>query len=407
MKILFVIPYIASTYGGPAKVVKELSHSLSQIDVTVDVITTDADVEGKLNVSLNTWIDADGFRIQYFKCLNRNDLTVSLPLLAWLYQNIKQYDIVHTNNRFAPLILATEWICRLFRKPFVATPHGMLEPWALSYKAYKKKWYYKLFEYPMLSQAKAIHVLTGSEAQQLQSLGLSGTVVIPNGIDPLEFTQMPESNLFYEQFPETRGKKIILFLGRIDPKKGLNLLVPAFAKVHQCYPDLQLVVVGPDSIGFLKTVQSDLMDAGCSESITFTGMLTGQQKLAALAAAQVFVAPSYSEGFSMSVLEGMAAGLPCILTTGCNFPEAGAAGAAYVVDINEDAITQALQDCLQNPLQAKEMGDRARDFIFKHYTWSIVAQQLKQVYTDIMEVDTALLSWSKSRSSEKKVDLPY
>jgi glycosyltransferase involved in cell wall biosynthesis len=118
-------------------------------------------------------------------------------------------------------------------------------------------------------------------------------------------------------------------------------------------------------------------------------MLTGQQKLAALTAAQVFVAPSYSEGFSMSVLEGMAAGLPCILTTGCNFPEAGAAGVAHVVDLNANAIAQALQTCLQNLHQAKEMGDRARDFIFKNYTWTVAAQTLKQVYTDIMDADTS------------------
>ena len=113
-------------------------------------------------------------------------------------------------------------------------------------------------------------------------------------------------------------------------------------------------------------------------------MLKGSLKQAALTAASFYVSPSYSEGFSMSVLEGMASGLPCVITTGCNFPEAAAAKVAYVVDIDADAVADALINCLSNPQQSKEIGERAREFIFENYTWEQAAKKLSQVYEDII-----------------------
>ena len=113
-------------------------------------------------------------------------------------------------------------------------------------------------------------------------------------------------------------------------------------------------------------------------------MLSGQLKYSALAAANLYVSPSYSEGFSMSVLEGMASGLPCVITTGCNFPEAAAAQAAYVVDINSESISQALIQCLANPQAAKAMGERARQLIFSDYTWDSIAKKMIAVYEAIL-----------------------
>ncbi|NEQ84896.1 MAG: glycosyltransferase, partial [Moorea sp. SIO2I5] len=140
----------------------------------------------------------------------------------------------------------------------------------------------------------------------------------------------------------------------------------------------------PDNIGFLPTAKDYFANAGCLDAVTFTGMLTGSLKYAALAAASIYVAPSYSEGFSMSVLEGMASGLPCVITTGCNFPEAAKADAAYVVDIDAEAIANALTQCLQFPQQAKEMGIRARQLIFEQYTWKRIAANLIDIYQAIL-----------------------
>ena len=132
-------------------------------------------------------------------------------------------------------------------------------------------------------------------------------------------------------------------------------------------------------------MKSYFSEVNCLDGVTFTGMLTGNLKYAALAAANIYVAPSYSEGFSVSVLEGMASGLPCVITTGCNFPEAEIEKAALVVEIDAKKITDALLWCLVNPEEAKQIGDRSRQFIFENYTWDKIAIKLEKIYSNILQ----------------------
>jgi glycosyltransferase involved in cell wall biosynthesis len=264
------------------------------------------------------------------------------------------------------------------------TPHGMLEPWALRYKSAKKQLYYNLLEKPALTQASGIQTLAPPELENIRKLGFQNTFVIPNGIHRNELEHLPSPEIFYQAFPSTQNKHLILFLARIDPKKGLDLLAPAFGKLHKQFPKTHLVIAGPDHIGFLPTVQKYLQQAECLQSVTFTGMLTGRLKLAALAAANLYVTPSYSEGFSISILEGMASGLPCIFTTNCNFPEAAQAKAAYVIEATVEDLTQALIQCLSQPAEAKQIGNQARNFIFEHYTWDKLALNLIKVYKKIL-----------------------
>ena len=385
MKILSVIPYLGTSYGGTTKVVTEIAQEIGSLGWDLDLVTTNANDRDILDIPLQIWIKQKNYRVQYFSAWHRRDLIFSLSLIKWLWQNCNNYDLVHTNTIFSPLISFIHLICHHKQIPYLVTPHGMLEPWALSYKNWKKKHYYNFFEKPLLKKANAIQTLASSEAKNIQqNLGLLHTVTIPNGIHIQEYKSLPNPHIFYQQFPQTINKTLILFLGRIDPKKGLDLLAPAFGKTHQNFPNTHLVIAGPDSINFMPTVEKYFKDAGCRDTVTFTGMLTGNLKLAALAAADLYVAPSYSEGFSMSVLEGMASGLPCIITKGCNFPEAAEAKVSHVVNTNSESITDALINCLQNPQQAKQMGIEARQFIFNNYTWDISAQKLVKLYQNIL-----------------------
>ena len=386
MKILLVVPALGQVYGGPSKIALELADALSQQGIHVDLVTTNANGSTNLDVRLKTWISAHSYRIQYFSHLGLGDYKISVSLTQWLFRHIKDYDLVHTIAVFSYPITITHWLCQRHNIPYIMNPQGMLEPWALSYKAWKKRLFYALFEKSALESASALHMLSASEAQRIESLQLKTPItIIPNGLRRQDYETLPASDRFYHQFPETQGKTLLLFLGRIDPKKGLDLLALAFASVYPKFPDTHLIVAGQDNIGFLPTAKSYFSQANCLEAVTFTGMLTGELKYAALAAADLYVAPSYSEGFSMSVLEGMASGLPCVITTGCNFPEAARANAAKVVGIQADAIASALIECLADPLAAKAMGDRARQLVLNHYTWDRVAAQLIEVYTAILE----------------------
>lgn len=388
MKVLFITPYISSAYGGISKIVLELVAALGQKGIHVDLITTNANVNEKLDTALNVWVQKNSYRIRYFPCWNTNDLILSKAMLLWLYKNVEKYNVVHTHTVFSPLISLCQWVCRLNRIPYIVTPHGMLEPWALDYKSYKKDLYFSILERWNIYRSSLIQGTASVEAQNISRLfPYSNVHLVPNGINLLQLNHSFDTkNLLFKQFPELVNKRLILFLGRIDPKKGLDLLASAFAQVRQHIVDAHLVVAGPDNIGYLPQSKQYFAEAGCLAAVTFTGMLTGKMKACALAIAELYVSPSYSEGFSMSVLEGMASGLPCVITTGCNFPEAAQANAAKVVDIQADAIAQALIDCLSDPLTAKTMGARARQFVLNHYTWDRVAAQVIDVYTGILTV---------------------
>lgn len=386
MNILIIIPALGSVYGGPSKSVVELAQALGRQGISVDIVTTNANGSSSLDVPLHTWIAETYYRIQYFPYWWLNDYKFSWPLTKWLFQHVADYNLVHTNAIFSSCILPAYWACQWHHVPYIITPRGMLEPWALSYKAWKKAFYYALFEKPALNRAGAIQMLASTEAEGAKPLNLKAPIVIaPNGIHRQDFETLPAPEAFYQKFPDTRNKTLILFLGRLDPKKGLDLLAPAFAKVHAQFPQTHLAIAGPDNIGFLPTAQGYFAEAGCLNSVTFTGMLTGSLKYAALAAASIYVAPSYSEGFSMSVLEGMASGLPCVITTGCNFPEAAAAQAAYVVSINAGELAAALIQCVSTPQEAKAMGYRARHLIFESYTWERISSKMIEAYTAILK----------------------
>ncbi|MBE9166975.1 glycosyltransferase [Pleurocapsales cyanobacterium LEGE 06147] len=385
MKILIVIPALGTVYGGPSKSVVELVQAVGNQGIEVDIVTTNANGFTKLDFPLCRWIKEKDYRIQYFPYWAISDYKISFSLTQWLFEHVQDYDLVHTNAIFSYTVLPAYWACQRYRVPYIITPRGMLEPWALSYKAWKKRLYYALLEKPALNQANAIQMLASNEAQRTRVLNLkSPLVIVPNGVHRHDFETLPDPGLFYQKFPETCGKSLILFLGRVDPKKGLDLLAKAFAQIYSQFPHTHLIVAGPDNVGFLPTAKNYFAETGCLDAVTFTGMLTGKLKYAALAAVSIYIAPSYSEGFSMSVLEGMASGLPCVITTGCNFAEAAQAKAAHVVDINAEAIANALIECLQHPQRAKEMGDRARQLILEQYTWDKIAAKMIEIYQAIL-----------------------
>ena len=383
MKILVVIPALGTVYGGPSKSVVELTQAVGAQGINIDLVTTNANGSRSLDVPLNMWIDRESYRVQYFPYWGIKDYKISFSLTQWLWNHVKDYDLVHTNAIFSYVTLPAYWSCKKEHIPYIVTPRGMLEPWALSYKAWKKKFYYSLLEKPALNRANAIHMLASTEAQRTESLQLKAPVtIIPNGIHRQDFDPLVSAKLFYQKFPEIKDKKLIIFLGRIDPKKGLDLLAKAFGRIHNQFSQAHLIIAGPDNIGFLQTAKNYFSEAGCLDKVTFTGLLTGELKFSALAAASIYVAPSYSEGFSISVLEGMASGLPCVMTTGCNFPEA--AEVAHVVDINPEEIAVALGKCLANSQEAKFMGEKARQMIFEQYTWDSIAAKLIGIYRSII-----------------------
>ena len=181
MKILIVIPALGIVYGGPSKSVVEMAQALGSQGISVDIVATNADGSKNINAPMQTWINEKYYRVQYFPYVNWSDYKISFALTKWLFLNVANYDLVHTNAIFSYPVLPAHWACQFHQVPYIMTPHGMLEPWALAYKAWKKRFYFGLFEKSAFHKASAIQMLASTEAGRVKALNLKAPLmVIPN-----------------------------------------------------------------------------------------------------------------------------------------------------------------------------------------------------------------------------------
>lgn len=378
MRILHIAPYLAPIYGGVTRSVESLIPALGKEGVTVDLISTVAAGPGVLPVPVDKWMEVENHRRKYFSCSHRNDLVWSASLLKWVVTCGREYDLIHAHTLFSPLISSVATLARARGIPYVMTPHGMLDPWALQYKGNRKRPYWFLWERGLMRNAVFVHGLHSEEENQLRRQGVETEVVVAsNGIPEESDPAVGRPEILFEHFPGLRGKRLILFLSRIDPKKGIDLLIPAFVKVQVKFPDAHLVLAGPDTIGYREKLEPLLP----SQGVHFLGMLEGDLKRAAFAAADCFILPSYSEGFSMAILEALTAGLPTLLSAECHFPEAVSAEMAREVPLEISGIAAGLERILGDPEESRRMGENASKWVREHYTWRAAAQKLIRGYS--------------------------
>ncbi len=233
-----------------------------------------------------------------------------------------------------------------------------------------------------LERADCIQVNSSSEAGGVRRYGLRCPIaVIPNGIHPPDFDDLPPQSALAQQFPELRGRRIMLYLARLHQKKGLGHLLPAWSKLAADHSDWHLVIAGPDR-GYEATARQLVSDLELSSRVTFTGPLEGQDKRSALASADVLVQPSFSEGFSMTLLEALVCRIPVLLTPGCHFPEAVLANAAVQVNPTVESTAEGLERLLSlDETERRAMGGRGRALVEARYTWDRVAAQTLEMYS--------------------------
>ena len=211
--------------------------------------------------------------------------------------------------------------------------------------------------------------------------------MIPNGIGEHRVGNPDaDSRPFSDDLAD---KRVVLFLGRVHPKKGLDILADAFAIVAKTRDDARLVIAGPDEAGQSRKIASRLEKSGVLGQVIFTGMLTGIRKARALATADVFVLPSYSEGFSMAVLEAMATGLPVVISRQCYFPEVDQSNAGIVVETRADELAVALGRLLDDPGLRREMGQNGQEMIRHGYTWDSIASRMTEFYRSVVDMSVA------------------
>jgi len=279
-------------------------------------------------------------------------------------------DIVHGHGFYTAL----NWIfgsrARKSGRPLVYHPQGMLEPWILSRSRGKKGLAHLLFEDANFRHAGLWRALTPREADQIRAAGIKAPIVVaPNGVDVAAFASVPE--------PMPKSRRMILFLGRLHPKKGADILLRAWAEAGAAAADWELVIAGPDEIGHRAQLESIVSAENLNGSVRFTGPVRGKEKMDLIHSADVFVLPSHSEGFPVAVLEAMAATKPVIVTPGCNFPEAPAAGAGWMVDPQVPALGELLRSVFATgDAELRQRGLAGRALVERDYTWIAIARKL-------------------------------
>jgi glycosyltransferase involved in cell wall biosynthesis len=387
MRILHLTPYYAPAYafGGVTRAVEGMARALSRRGHQVTVLTTDAlDQTSRTTGPLES-VEADGVRVvrarnQFVTLRGKANLSTPRGLRQAADSLLLEVDIVHAHEfRTVENLLVLPHAAEL-ELPLVLSPHGTLTT-ATGRGALKVLWD-RLFS-PMLARHfNAVVALTETESAEAEALWRrlapdhsTKFAVVPNGIDPAEFADLSGGSAFRAHYG-LGDAPVVLFMGRLHTRKGVDVLVRAFQQAN--VPGARLVIVGPDE-GMLTALRPLLDDR-----IVVTGYLGGADRLAALAAADVFALPATGEGLSMAALEALGAGLPVILSPGCNLPEAESAGAGLIVAPQVDALADALARLLTDSAARATMGAAARRLISERFTWDAAAARLETVYADLL-----------------------
>jgi len=296
---------------------------------------------------------------------------------------VREADVLHGHGFYVGTNFIFGREARRQRKPLVYHAHGMFEPYILKRSRWKKNLVQWLFENANFRQVRFWRALTSKEADQIRACGFGQPIVVaPNGLNPDEFPAPSDRNAPLElplvKHLEKNALRL-LFLGRLHPKKGLDILLQAWSKLSTGAHNWQLVIAGPDEQGYYAQVRSLAQSLGVLDQIIFTGPVSGATKVNLLHSADLFVLPSYSEGFSMGILEAMACGLPVVATRACNFPEISQTEAGWECDATAESLTKVLQTALLcSDSERQSRGAKGQQLIQSRYTWPTVIKTLQK-----------------------------
>jgi len=389
LRILQIVPSISLVYGGPSQMVLGLSAALAREGVRVTVLTTDSngDVgQPPLEVPLNRPIYQDGYQVYYFRCSPFRRYKFSLDLLRWLAEHAAEFDLAHIHALFSPVSTAAALVARYQHLPYILRPLGTLDPADLRKKRHLKQLYAALLERRNLAGAAAIHFTCTQEAKISERFGTTTPdVVIPLGVQLPQ--QWPPRGQALTQLGIRPNCPLILFMSRIDPKKGLNLLIPALEQLLSEGLDFHFVLAGtnPQDPAYEHKIQVQIKTSPLASCTTMTGFVRGELKMGLLQDAAVFVMPSYYENFGIAVAESMAAGTPVVISNQVYiWKEVQDAEAGWITSCNVEDLTQVLRLALQDATEQRRRGLNAQAYARKCYSWNAIARQTIETYQQVL-----------------------
>jgi glycosyltransferase involved in cell wall biosynthesis len=382
MHIVHITPYYtpAYTFGGVVSAVEGLAQATAARGHQVTVLTTDAltyteRFSGNSKEILQNVVVIRSRNLNY--ALRRYNLSTPFGLRHELKHLLPSVDIIHLHEFRTVENLLSVSLARHRARPIVLSPHGTLDQ--STGRSNLKIWWDRLISPHVARSINQIVALAEAEASDARTLwsqfGMAPQVtIIPNGVDPARYASLPDGAIFRQRYGLGEGP-VVLFMGRLHRRKGVEQLTQAFRAAG--IDGAKLVLAGPDE-GMLPVLQRIHND-----DIILTGYLNEEERREALAAADLFALPATGEGLSMAVLEAMAAGVAVLLSPGCNLPEAEQQGAGLVVPPQIEALTQALRTLLDDRVALQKMGERARHLVHERYTWAKVAASMESLYQQV------------------------
>lgn len=300
-------------------------------------------------------------------------LGVSKSMKSWIKSEVRSgaFHVVHSHGLWMMPNVYPGWATRGTRVPYVVSPHGTMTQWAMANGSAIKRLFWPMVQKPALQNVTCFHATASSEYEDIRRLGFKQPVaVIPNGID------LPES--VAQKNP--CGDRKLLFLGRIHPQKGLEMLLNVWQKIEPLFPDWSLQIVGEDNNLHGQRFKDQVKELGLSR-VKFSGSLFGEDKLAAYQRADLFVLPTFSENFAMAVAEALACSTPVVVTKGAPWSQLESENAGWWPDVGEDALLSALQNAMSlSSEELNQMGNNGRQWMRRDFAWNQIAIEMCQMY---------------------------
>ena len=393
LKILHVIPSLNPADGGPSFAMPLIAGGLQRAGLSIDVAATVGTDELQA-IQLSNGIQTTNDGVDYFYFPRQTEFyKVSLPLSRWLSENIRNYDLIHIHALFSYSSYRSASLARKHGVPYVIRPLGVLNQWGMqNRRRLLKRVSLGLIEHRIIRDAGAVHFTSDQEKLEAELSGVTGhSAVIPLGFDDSKFRDLPSREAFFSMFPGAKDRQIVLFLSRLDPKKGLDLLLRAFASVRKASErsseraKAMLVIAGAGDSKFVDDLKKLAQELGIVDGLLWTGFLEGAEKLSALAAASIFVLPSYSENFGIALVEAMAAGLPCVTSDQVGIAaDVKECDAGLVVSCDPAPLAEALQQLLDNSEMRAHLAINAQRLVSERFSLEAMTASLIELYDQVL-----------------------
>lgn len=390
LRLLFVTPFYkpAHIYGGPTFSIPTLCEALSDLGCQTTVFTTNANGKKKIPVMPGMVQNVDAVDVYYFKRELAGNYFYSPQLREACNRQIskKYYDLVYVASSWGYPFLAACPAAKKARIPYVISPRASYKRNTWRGKFIKKISYHWLFERRWINRSSLLHYTTILEATDSKWLNISTpSVIIPNPVNMKEFDKLPERGLFRNTYHLPEKEKILLFLGRIDPDKGLDIALQAFSRVSGKVSNLTFVIAGPEEDNQIYVLKKLADQLEIANRVLFTGLLDRKKRLEALVDANLFISTSRSENFGMSIVEAMVCGLPVLISDQIGIADyVRQTDAGVVVPLDPGIVAEKLLETLEKPMdQFARLGQNAIKAAQK-YTPEKVAWTMREQFEKIV-----------------------